>query len=211
MSTQPMIPNTRALEAGLMSLLASLTTTLSRVHDVPALSASSFTTLTKSLAKYLTFSISRNRRRSRTSLDPSNLAFNLLRTRNSSETTVRDAGKKVKGEKNWYYLVLSEIDRASDTVQILVEGMIRREKGEVLDGFVEEVDDQVLFWEELENEENEEMRLWVDMEKEVDGEREGKTKADRWAENQREVVRERKEKAGKKGRLEDIEEDLGES
>jgi hypothetical protein len=65
-------------------------------------------------------------------------------------------------------------------MQILVEGMIRKEKGEVLEGFIEEVDDQVLYWEELEKEEMEngmesdEMAVWVEMEMEVEEEMEAK-------------------------------------
>jgi hypothetical protein len=212
MTNHPMVPNGLALEDALMSLLASLTRTLSHVHEVPALSTFSLNTFTKSLAKYLTFFILRNKRRSPSPLYPANLAFDLLRTRNSSETTIGANGKQIKGKKNWYYLVLAEVNSVDDTVQILVEGIIRREKGEVLDGFIEEVDDQVLFWEELENEEikkgikNEEMQLWVDMENDVDEERQGKTV--RWVERQREVVKKGRERVAKKsGRLEDIEEE----
>jgi hypothetical protein len=215
MTTHPINPNRLALEAALMSLLTSLTKTLSQVHDAPAIPTTSLTTFTKSLAKYLTFFISRNKRRSRIPLDPANLAFDLLRTHNSSETTISANGKRIKGKKSWYYLVLTEVNNVNGAVQILVEGMIRREKGEVLDGFIEEVDDQVLFWEELENEEiekgmkSEEMQVWVEMEKEVEEEREGKTV--RRVERQKEVIRKGRDRRArkKKGGMEDIEEEEG--
>jgi hypothetical protein len=179
MSTHPIIPDRLALEAALMKHLASITTTIERVHDVPALSATELRNLTKSLATYLTFFIAHNKRRSQTPLDPAHLAFHLLRTYNSSEASIDAQGDKTKGAKDWYYLVLTESGSTGD-MQILVEGMIRKEKGEVLEGFIEEVDDQVLYWEELEKEEiekgmeSEEMAVWVEMEMEVEEEMEAK-------------------------------------
>jgi hypothetical protein len=152
MSFNPMTPSRLALEISLTKKLSSLSSTISKVHDVPALSTPDLRALSKSVATYLSYFISHNKRRSRTPLDPSNLSFQLLRTYDSTEYTFDDQGNKIKGEKNWYYLVLAESDSAGGDVQFLVEGVIRQDKGAVLEGLVEEVEEGVLLWEEEERE-----------------------------------------------------------
>jgi hypothetical protein len=149
MSTNPMIPSILALEAGLTTLLTSISTTLSRIH---ATTAPDISALSKSLALYLSYFISHNKRRSNIPLNVSNLAFHLMRTYNSTEYVVTNAGRKIKGEKSWYYVVLVEGNGAEGDVQVVVEGVIRKEKGEVLEGLIEEVEEGVLLWEEEERE-----------------------------------------------------------
>ena len=86
-------------------------------------------------------------RPSRSTLDPANLAFHVLRTRNPAETTTDDAGKKIKGEKEWYYLILAETESAG-VGHFLAEGRLRKEKIDLVEGFMEAVMDRLEKWNE---------------------------------------------------------------
>lgn len=149
-SSPAIILDKKLLSEGLYTLLEDLSTTLTTNHDAPTLLPHQLVTSTEILSAYVAEHYLRNHRRSKAPLDPPNLSFHSLRTRNPAETTVEEDENGVKtvtkGEKNWYYLVLSETEQEMGDVQILAEGALRKDKGELLDGFNETVKEKIEQW-----------------------------------------------------------------
>jgi len=143
-----MIPDKKALESGLYNLYEDISSTLSLTYDHP-LSEQDMQAAATNLLTYLTHYIARNKRRAKAPILATNLQFNVLRTYNPSETTIDDEGNKTKGEKEWYYLVLSESPSGignGGPVQIVAEGALRKDKAELLDGFREMVETRNQEW-----------------------------------------------------------------
>lgn len=135
----PIILDGKILNEGLTELLTAFASDLSTEFSIPMLSKNEIQSLTSTLTTYLGFFVSNKLRRSTTALDPDNLEFSILRSRNAAEEYKDDKGKYVKGEKKWYRLVLHEttVIEAKTDVQILAEGEISLNKGDVLTGFGE--------------------------------------------------------------------------
>lgn len=95
-----------------------------------------------------------NLRRCTSALRPSSLEFHILRSRNPAEETRGEDGKYIKGEKNWFRLVLFETTEKKGVVdvQILAEGDMKTVKAEILDGFEEAIGKKVEVWKEREKE-----------------------------------------------------------
>lgn len=148
-TTVPPTPDKALLNDVLFPLLETIGTTLSKNFDVPAASTEDLLTATSTVTEYITAYCARNLRPSRTTLDHANLAFHVLRTRDPAETTTNDAGKKVKGEKAWYYLILTETE-STGVGQILAEGRLRKEKIDLVEGFMQAVMDRLEKWNEQE-------------------------------------------------------------
>ncbi|KAF2825743.1 hypothetical protein CC86DRAFT_257936, partial [Ophiobolus disseminans] len=139
----------RALEEGLYILYQNISSTISFNFDYPV-SEEDLRMATKGLMAYLAHYIARNKRRANTPPFAENLEFHVLRTRNLDEDTINDDGTWTKGDKEWYYLVLSESEGgigSGGDMQIIAEGWLRKEKAELLDGFREMVESQNAKWE----------------------------------------------------------------
>lgn len=153
------------LENGLYDLLSSISATLSGDSTTATVSPHDLLTTAATLATYLTHIAAR---RSDFLLSAATLSFHVLRARNEAETVFdhRFRPHKVlsKGEKEWYYLALSESGEGG-TMQILVEGGLRKEKSEVLEGFKEVIEARVRKWEQ---------RKKVEKGKEMVGKQKGK-------------------------------------
>jgi hypothetical protein len=152
-STKPIILlDKKPLSDGLYTLLEDLSALLNINHDAPTRSPHQLVTATETLSAYIAEHHLRNYGCSKASLDPANLSFHSLRTRNPTEETIQvneDGSKKItKGENDWYYLVLSETEDETGNVQILAEGALRKDKGESLEGFNGAVKTKVEAWEE---------------------------------------------------------------
>ncbi|KAF2026857.1 hypothetical protein EK21DRAFT_115355 [Setomelanomma holmii] len=142
MTTHPTTPSAQDKEFinALYDLLSSISTSLTTNFSTPTPSVHSLLTSATELATYLTHI---PRRRSKLLLSASLLSFHVLRTRNQAEALLDQKRHIVsKGEKEWYYLALAETGENGD-VQILVEGGLRKWKGEMLDGFREIVKERI--------------------------------------------------------------------
>jgi hypothetical protein len=148
MTTQPLMDTVAELKNGLYDLLFSISATLSGDSSTPTLSPHDLLTTAAALATYLMHIATR---RSDFLISAATLSFHVLRTRNEEETVIdhKARPRKVlsKGEKEWYYLALSESGEGGK-MQILVEGGLRKEKTDVLEGFKELVETGVREWEE---------------------------------------------------------------
>jgi hypothetical protein len=138
-TTPPIMLDNKLLSDGLYVLLKSVSTKLSKNFDLPAPSPHELLAWTETLSFYLTQHHSCKIRRSRKPLHPANLAFHVLRTYNPAETTAIDKGKKIKGEKEWYYFILAETEEGTGEVQTLAEGGLREDKEDLMEGFMEAV------------------------------------------------------------------------
>jgi gas vesicle protein len=136
----------KTLESGLYTLLGSISTTISTNFEFPVLSHEQLRDSSTTLSTYLGHFAMRNLRRATTPLDPSNLEFHVFRTRNAEDPTYNGDGNIIKGKKDWYRLVLSESDKKSADVQILMEGNLAKNKEELLDAFLAAVKESLEKW-----------------------------------------------------------------
>ncbi|KAH3951236.1 hypothetical protein HBI56_090110 [Parastagonospora nodorum] len=144
-SISPPMPDKALLNDVFFPLLETIGATLSKNFEVRAASTEDLLTATSTLTEYITAYCARNMRGSRNPLDPAELAIHVLRTRNPAETTTNNAGKKIKGEKKWYYLILAETEKTGD-VRILAEGNLRKDKIDLVEGFMEAVMNEIEKW-----------------------------------------------------------------
>jgi hypothetical protein len=140
----------KTFENGLYSLLENVSNQISTQHNVPALTENELRASANTLSEALSTHIKRNKRRATSPLYTKNLVINVIRTRNPKEEIFDEDGKKVsKGEKDWYYLDLGEVDIGEGKdVESLVEGNLRKEKSELLEAFREKVEMLVREWED---------------------------------------------------------------
>jgi hypothetical protein len=189
----PILLDKKLLSDGLYTLLSDLSASLNTNHDATLPSPHELVTTTETLSANIAEHHLRNHRRSKAPLDPANLSFHSLRTHNPAEETIRvneDGSKKIiKGEKEWYCLVLSETEEATSDVQILAESALRKDKTEFLDGFNEAVRAKVKVW----NEANKERERRI---------REGRGKKV-WEKKGEEIMKKRKAKKESEERVEE--------
>jgi hypothetical protein len=145
------VSGSKSFEDALYIIFQDLSNKTSTNFNVPALTEHELRVSAKTLSEYLTLYIKRHKRRTKTPLYPKNLALDVLRTCNPNEVVVKGEGKNTKGTqdgKDWYYLALSEVDIGQEKgAEILVEGNMRKGKGELLEAFREKVEMQVWEWE----------------------------------------------------------------
>jgi hypothetical protein len=132
----PILLDKKLLSDGLYTLLEDLSASLNTNHDAPLPSPHELVTATETLSAYIAEHHLRGQRRFKAPFDPTNLSFHSMRTRNLAEerTQVNEDGSKkiIKGEKEWYCLVLSETKEATGDVQILAESALRKDKADLL-------------------------------------------------------------------------------
>jgi hypothetical protein len=138
------------LEGGLYILLRSVSSTIFTNFEVPVLSHEQLRDSSTTLSKFLRSSPKRNLRRATTPLNPSQLEFHVFRTRNPEDNTYDADGNTIKGQKDWYRLILSESNKKSGDVQILAEGNLVKNKEELLDAFLAAVKESLNKWAEAE-------------------------------------------------------------
>jgi hypothetical protein len=140
----------KTFENGLYSLLENVSNQISTQHNVPALTENELRASANTLSEALSIHIKRHKRRATSPLYTKNLVINVIRTRNPNAEIFDEDGKKVsKGEKDWYYLDLGEVDIGEGKdVESLVEGNLRKEKSELLEAFREKVEMLVREWED---------------------------------------------------------------
>lgn len=148
----PTIPHMRILSPGIYALLETISTKISENFEIYGASDSELSDWTRTLCIYLTKHNARRMRRSRNLLNAANLSFHVLRTCNPSETTIDDKGKKVKGEKNWYYFILAETEEGTGNVQTLAEGGLVKYKEDLLETFMKAVEEKVEAWQKQDEE-----------------------------------------------------------
>ncbi|KAF1921546.1 hypothetical protein BDU57DRAFT_418744, partial [Ampelomyces quisqualis] len=146
-SSAPILLDKKSLEDGLFVLLSNYAMDLQTALDAPAVSNADLRTAATNLSNYLGHFHRRKSRRFTCPLKPSNLSFNLFRTRNPIEF---DENALTNSPKDWYQLVLSETEEKSGDVQILVDGGLTKDKAKVLDELRQEVWRKLMRWEEAE-------------------------------------------------------------
>jgi hypothetical protein len=139
-----------ALEAHLDTMIQAIATKLAEEYSERSLSTGVTRVSAHYLLLHLAYGITKRKRHAITPIVPENLKFELLKTRNPDESAFDEHGVKTKGEKRWYYLILTEtaggVGSGGD-VEILVEGGITLEKGKALEEFRSKVELQAEEWE----------------------------------------------------------------
>ncbi|KAH7083811.1 hypothetical protein FB567DRAFT_529966 [Paraphoma chrysanthemicola] len=148
MDPQPPTTSTTKLTNDLLGLLQTTAARVSNTVAGPTHLPRDLMPTATALSTYLTHIATR---RSSSPVSADNLSFHILRTRNKAETILdfdaRPPKVLSKGKKEWYYLVLSETSDTGD-VQILLEGGLRKNKSDVLVGFIEVLDTTIKTWEQ---------------------------------------------------------------
>lgn len=132
------MPDITALEDALFALLQGFSYSLAEDFGKPVLSDAKLRTSAIVVARYQTSEMGRKRERSTLPLNGAKLHFHTCRTRNPDEEVFLGRVKISQGKKDWWRLDLAE-EFNYGKVCILIEGATRRDRADVLEGFMEEV------------------------------------------------------------------------
>lgn len=151
--TSPSIPSSTLLRSSLYTLLEATSADISWHNESHFLSDPQLSSAAYGLLTFLAYWSSRNNtRRAVGPIDAENLVLRNMRTRNADEER-KEEGKVVRGEKEWYKLVLFEVQVGGNGgVQTVIEGGLVKEKKDLMHAFLATITTTITKWEELERE-----------------------------------------------------------